>query len=71
MWTKIRAFFKDSETIFLARLQTLVGLVFSAWLALDHNAIAQYIESKWIPVYLIGAGILTEVARRYRATDLK
>jgi len=71
MWTKIRAFFKDSETIFLARLQTLLGIISAAWLAIDHNAIAQYIESKWIPVYLIGDGIVTEVARRYRATDLK
>ena len=71
MWTKIRAFFKDSETIFLARLQTLLGIISAAWLAIDHNAIAQYIESKWIPVYLIGAGIVTEIARRYRADDLK
>lgn len=71
MWQHIKSFFKDSETIFLARLQTLLGIISAAWLAMDHNAIAQYIESKWIPFYLIGAGIVTEIARRYRATDLK
>lgn len=70
MWQHIKNFFKDSETIFLARLQTFVGIVSAAWLAMDHSAIAQYIDSKWIPVYLIGAGIVTEIARRYRATDL-
>lgn len=71
MWERVKAFFMRSETIFLARLQTLLGIISAAWLAMDHSAIAQYIESKWIPVYLIGAGIVTEMARRYRATDLK
>lgn len=70
MWERIKKFFKDSETIFLARLQVLAGIVFGAFMALDPSLFQAYVPAEYVPIYLLGIGILTEVARRYRAKDL-
>lgn len=75
MWEKIKAWFKDSETIFWARLQVFVGVVVSVLTVVvaDPNAIAAVhamVEPKYVPLYLIGFGVLTELLRRYRADDL-
>lgn len=70
MWPRIKQFFLDSETIFLARLQVFVGIVFAVVLATDPQLFTAYIPAKWIPVFLFGWGILSEYARR-RRTSLK
>lgn len=70
MWTRIRKFFADSETIFIARLQMLIGAILYVLATTDPNLLVPYISGKWVPVYLIGAGIVTEFARRLRAKDL-
>lgn len=64
MWDKIKAFFLRSETILLARLQVFIGIAMAAFLALDPSLFQQYVPSKWVPLYLLGIGILTEYARR-------
>jgi hypothetical protein len=70
MWNKIRAWFKDSETIVWARAQMLAGVVLTVIAATDPALFNQYIPERWLPLYIVGAGIVTEVARRARAKDL-
>ncbi|MER8464184.1 hypothetical protein [Mesorhizobium sp. M1396] len=71
MWrSNIRAWFKDSETIAWARLQMLGGAVLAVIAAMDPSLFNQYIPERWLPLYVIGAGVVTEVARRVRAKDM-
>lgn len=62
-----RKWFKDSETIAWARLQVLVGLVLGVLTALDPNLIGAVLPEKWVPIWFLFSGIVTEVARRNRA----
>lgn len=71
MWTTIRKFFKDSEVIFLARLQVFGGVILSALIEADPQILSGFIPDKWFGVYLVGAGIIIEIARRMRAEDMK
>jgi hypothetical protein len=67
MWEKVKAWFKDSETIFWARLQMFVGAV---WTVLVQADLAPLLEPKYLTIWLVVSGVITEVARRSRATDL-
>lgn len=64
MWEKLKAFFAYSETILLARLQVFAGIVMGAFLALDPSLFQAYVPSKWVPLYLLAIGVVTEYARR-------
>jgi hypothetical protein len=64
MWTKIKAWFQYSETILLARLQVFAGIVFGAFMALDPSLFQAYVPAQYVPLYLLGVGVLTEYARR-------
>lgn len=64
MWEKIKAWFKDSETIFFARLQVVAGAVWAVLTAID---LSPLLEPKWLTVWLIASGVLTELLRRRRA----
>ncbi|MGN6307333.1 MAG: hypothetical protein ACTHNH_21150 [Mesorhizobium sp.] len=70
-WTKIKSWFHDSETIFLARLSAFGGAVLQVLDTTDPQAFSALIGAKWFPVFLIGFGVVLECARRHRATDLK
>lgn len=70
MWEKIKGFFLYSETILVARLQVLAGIVMGAFLALDPSLFQTYVPTQYVPIYMLGIGILTEYARRRHATDL-
>lgn len=70
MWAKIKAFFNDSETIFLARFQMVAGIVWSVLPTIDPTLFQSLIGDRWFGVFLIVWGIVTEIARRRRATDL-
>ena len=70
MWSKIKAFFSDSETIFLARLQMIVGILWSVLPSIDPELFHDLIGEKWFGVFLIVWGVVTEIARRRRADDL-
>jgi hypothetical protein len=75
MWDKIKAWFKRSETIFWARLQVLVGAAVAAIMSLAadpaiNDAIHAILKPEYVPYYVIGFGLLTEILRRRRATDL-
>jgi len=75
MWSRIKAFFKDSEVIFLARLQMLLGLIAALVTGLladpsINTAVQSILAPKYVPYYVIGLGVLTEILRRRRADDL-
>jgi hypothetical protein len=72
MWAKIKAWFKNSITILWARIVALGGVVLAMGQSLvaDPNvngAIQQALQPKLIPYYIIGIGLITEVARRRTA----
>lgn len=70
-WEQIKAWFKDSETIFVARLQMLLGAALSAVAVADPNIFASLVGVKWFPLFLIGHGALVEYLRKRRADDMK
>ena len=77
MLDQIKAWFKNSLTILWARIVALSGVVLAAFvnLASDPNStsvIQQALQPKYLPYWIIGIGIVTEVARRRtvgKATD--
>lgn len=66
MGDRIKRFFLDSETIFLARLQMFAGVFFATVLATDPQLIVAYVPAKWAAAFLFAWGLLTEYARRRR-----
>lgn len=64
MLEKIKSFFLHSETILLARLQTLAGIVIGVFLSLDPSLFQGYVPPNWVPIYLLAVGVATEYARR-------
>jgi lysozyme family protein len=75
MWDTIKRWFKRSETIFWARLQVFAGAAMAVAMSLAadpavNEAIHKILKPEYVPYYVIGAGLLTEMLRRRRATDL-
>ena len=76
VWPRIASWFSDSETLFFARLQMAVGALWGVLVMTDIapllNALGPYDANlgKAIPLILFAWGIVTETARRSRATDL-
>lgn len=71
MIAAFRKWIKDSETIAWARLQVLLGVVIGTLMALDPNLIGAVLPEKWVPIWFLFSGVVTEVARRRRAKDLE
>src|SRR5204862_1315767 len=63
LWDKFRAWCDYSETIVWARLQLVVGAVWTVLVATDLSPI---LSSKWLTVWLIVSGTITEVLRRIK-----
>ncbi|RWK79646.1 MAG: hypothetical protein EOR51_12115 [Mesorhizobium sp.] len=70
MWTRIKSYFSDSETIFWARLQAAIGVVAAVVTYVDPQVLSPIIPSEWFPWFLVINGLLTEFLRRRRAEDL-
>lgn len=70
MWERIKAFFKRSETIFLARLNALLGAVATITSLIDPSLLQQVVTPHAFAIYMLLNGVLTEYARRRRAPDL-
>lgn len=66
MWTKIKAFFSESETIFWARLQAAIGVVAGIVTYVDPQVLAPIIPTEWFPYFLVINGVLTEFLRKRR-----
>ena len=65
MWEKIKAWFKNSETIFWARLNIVVG---SLWTVLSATDLAPIMNPKFLTYWLIVNGFVTEYLRRRNAS---
>jgi hypothetical protein len=72
MWTKFMSWFDDSEVILLARLQVLGSILITAIQGVDWTQLSLVDSDRvWTTAGLLFTiGVLTEVLRRYRATDL-
>jgi hypothetical protein len=75
MWAAMKRWCKDSETIFWARLQVVVGSAAAIVMAVAADpsvnaAIQAVLKPAYVPYYVIAFGLLTEVLRRRRASDL-
>lgn len=65
MWKKLKDSFHDSEVILWARIQFAVGCVWEVLITLDLSPILA--NPKYLTLWLIFSGIVTEWARRNRA----
>jgi hypothetical protein len=63
MWERIKTWFKDSETIFWARLQVFIGSVFTVLTVTD---LSPLLPPKYLTIWLIISGVITELLRRRR-----
>lgn len=73
MWDRIKAWFRNSMTILWARIVAFAGLLLAAGETLladpsVNGAMQQVLQPKFIPYYIIGIGLVTELARRRTAT---
>lgn len=75
-WEEVKAFFAYSETILIARLQSLIGLIVATVGAVDWSPVFNFIgvdtgfsykQTIWIGVGLFFKGIIDELARRRNA----
>ena len=64
MWAKIKQSFHDSEVIWWARIQVVVGAL---WLALSQTDLSTVLSGKYLTYWLILNGFVTELLRRRRA----
>ncbi len=72
MWEKIKAWFKHSLTILWARAVALGGIALALGQSLldDPNvtgAIQTALQPRFIPYWVIGIGLITELCRRRTA----
>lgn len=77
-WDSIKAWFSNSETIFLARMEVVVGFLTAViggldWTPLMSMDFSNAVSNKQMLILgatIIVKGILSEIARRRNATDL-
>lgn len=78
-WEEVKAFFRYSETIFIARLQSLIGLVMAVVGAVDWSPVFNLLgmdtgfswkQTTWLGIGLFFKGIIDELARRRNAPEL-
>lgn len=71
LWPQINHWFSDSETLFWGRLQMLFGAVLTVLTTTDLTPIfASAGLAKWLPLWVVISGIITEMARKSRASDV-
>lgn len=70
MWERIKAFFKESETIFYARLQLAVGAIAAVITYVEPAVFQPILGAQWFPWFLVANGLATEYLRRRRDTEM-
>ena len=70
MWNHIKAFFSDSETIFWARLNLLIGVAAVALTYVEPQMLKPVMPADWFPWLFVANGIATEYLRRRRESDM-
>lgn len=79
LWQRVRIFFKDSEVIFLARLQLIIGFAVAALAGMDWSPLVSlgagtgFTQSQLISLgsILLVQGVVTEIARRAREPEMQ
>lgn len=66
MWQYIQESFRKSSVIAFARLQVLLGIIFTVLTATDLAPLIG--NGKWLTLWLIGSGIITEITRKSGTT---
>ena len=66
MWQPIKRFFKDSETIFWARLQAVFGIIAATLTYVEPAVLQPIVPASYFPWLLVANGIFTEYLRRVR-----
>ena len=70
-WENTKAFFKNSETIFYARLQVISGFFLAVFSGIDWTTVTMNLndakESLYVAIGLIANGVVTEILRRRNA----
>jgi hypothetical protein len=75
-WEEVKAFFKYSETILIARAQALAGLIVATVGAVDWSPVFNLLgvdtgfswkQTTWLGIGLFFKGIVDELARRRNA----
>jgi hypothetical protein len=61
LYSKAKAWFKNSTTILWARLQVFGAAV---WVVLIQTDLAPLLSQKWLTGWLIFSGLVTELTRR-------
>lgn len=76
-WDDVKAFFKYSETVFVARLTMLTGFITTALGAVDWSPLYSLIgtdpgftknQVMWLGITTFGKGLLDEYLRRRNST---
>lgn len=71
MWERIKAWFKHSETIFIARAQVFLGTLLGVVANADPALFSHFVGAKWFPLFLVGHGMLVEYMRKRRDDEMK
>jgi thiamine transporter ThiT len=68
VWNRLKKLFRYSMTIFVARLSVVAGVLVEAVALLSDpsvsSGVSQLLPDYYLPYYMIGMGLLTELARR-------
>lgn len=71
MLDKIKALWSSNETILWARIQMLLGVLVTVIATVDPTIFHVYVPVQYLPIYIVVSGVITELARRYKARDLQ
>ena len=63
-WPQVKNLFSDSETVLLARLQVIGGVLLM-------TDLSNVIPAQYLPWYVLASGVMTELARRSREPGMK
>jgi len=70
MWKLIKKFCRDSEVLFLARAQVIIGAVATIITYFQPELFAPVLPPEWLPWAMVAHGLAMDYLRRRRATDL-
>ena len=70
MWTRIKAWFSDSETIFYALLQMALGILATIVTYVEPSVLAPIMPEGFQPLWLVAHGLGLEWLRRRRDPEM-
>lgn len=71
MWNKLKSWWRHSETLFWADMQTAIGFIAVALTYVDPSVLAPYIgDESWFVWFVLLNGVATRYLRKRNADDL-